>query len=133
VKPLRLASLSLLLILTTSACSRQRSEQAASLIATTDDCTQPTKYPLPHTIPDTVSKAASQLKPGMTRADLLVSFTEDGGLSTSAQQTYVFRSCPTAKINVAFAPAANAKSGVESKNDKIVSISAPYRALMALD
>ena len=46
-----------------------------------------------------IVKDADLLKPGMTRRDVFVAFTRQGGLSTRRQGTYVHRSCPYVKID----------------------------------
>src|SRR4051794_2268757 len=43
-----------------------------------------------------------KITPGMTRADLLKVFTTEGGLSTAAQRTFVYRGCPYIKVEVEF-------------------------------
>jgi hypothetical protein len=71
--------------------------------------------------------AFGTLKPGMTRADVLKIFTEEGGLSWRMRHTYVYRGCPYVKVDVEFALA----PGTENKHadlneDTIVKISQPY-------
>src|ERR1043166_4045766 len=73
------------------------------------------------------------VKSGMTRADLLKVFTEDGGLSTSLWRTYVYRECPYFKVDVEFTPVGRTARDVngrvtlvESDSDIIKSISRPY-------
>jgi hypothetical protein len=75
------------------------------------------------------------VKVGMTRADLLKVFTTEGGLSTGIQRTYVFRECPSIKVDVEFTPvgrpARDAEGRVtleESDRDLINKISVPYIA-----
>ena len=74
------------------------------------------------------------VKAGMTRADLLKVFEEEGGLSTRTQQTYVYRECPYFKVDVRFEPVGDLH-GKEfvSSGDKIVSISRPYLAWSVMD
>src|SRR5580692_9542141 len=43
-----------------------------------------------------------KIKPGMTRAQLLKTFTTEGGLSGPTARTYVSRRCPYIKIDVEF-------------------------------
>lgn len=59
---------------------------------------------------------------GMTRADLLRVFEEEGGLSTVGRRTYVSRRCPYFKVDVEF----KAAGDDESPKDRIVKISRPY-------
>src|SRR6266850_4946318 len=44
------------------------------------------------------------IKVGMTRADLLRVFREEGGLSTRTQRQYVYRECLYIKVAVEFEP-----------------------------
>ncbi|HUB18002.1 MAG TPA: hypothetical protein VL990_05165 [Acidobacteriaceae bacterium] len=46
--------------------------------------------------------AASAIKAGMTRADVEKKFRLDGGISSAYVANYVFRECPTIKIEVGF-------------------------------
>ena len=62
------------------------------------------------------------IKPGMTRSDLTKLFTEQGGLSTMSQSTYVYRQCPFIKINVTF----TVSSKEELPTDRITEVSRPY-------
>jgi len=67
------------------------------------------------------------LKPGMTRADILEHFTEEGGLSFRTRHTYVYRGCPYIKIDVNFAPAPGTENDhTELMEDIIMKISHPY-------
>lgn len=61
------------------------------------------------------------VKPGMTRADLLKVFQEEGGLSTPRQRRYVYRECPYIKVEVTF----NA-GREEALRDTIRTISRPF-------
>ena len=70
------------------------------------------------------------VKVGMTRSDLLKVFTTEGGLSTTSQQTYVYRQCPYIKVDVRFAASSDEK---ELPTDKIVEISRPYLAWSVFD
>ncbi len=74
------------------------------------------------------------VKVGMTRADLLKVFEEEGGISTRTQQTYVYRECPYFKVDVRFEPVGelHGKEFVSS-GDKIVNISRPYLAWSVAD
>jgi hypothetical protein len=71
-------------------------------------------------------KEMQTVKVGMTRADLLKVFEEEGGISTRTQQTYVYRGCLYFKVDVTFEPVGDAKSGHKYPGDKIVKLSQPY-------
>ena len=62
----------------------------------------------------------ANIKPGMTRSDLLRVFTMEGGLSTRTRRTYVLKQCPIIKVDVEFSISAN------ETEDKITQISKPY-------
>jgi hypothetical protein len=67
------------------------------------------------------------VKAGATRAELLKVFAEEGGISTRAQRTYVYRECRYIKVDVEFKPIdemGNARD--EHPKDEIVKISRPY-------
>jgi hypothetical protein len=67
------------------------------------------------------------IKPGMTRKDLLRVYTVEGGLSTRTHRTYVLKGCPGVKVDVEFVPVGNVQDGlIESPNDKILKLSKPY-------
>ena len=79
-------------------------------------------------------KEATSIKPGMTRADLLKLFEQDGGVQTIPAGRYVLKSCHLIQIGVKFDTA----YGVNSKptpdeNLKIVEVSKPYLERMAVD
>lgn len=87
-----------------------------------------------------VIQETSTVKPGMTCADLLRVFIEEGGLSTGIQRTYAFHDCPYIKVDVEFEavgrPARDINGRVtlvEDKNDLIKSISKPYLDFAVLD
>jgi hypothetical protein len=80
------------------------------------------------------------IKPGMTRKDLLVVFTTEGGLSTPLHRRYVSRDCPYFKVDVDFEPvgrpslnADGRMTRIEDEQDRIVTISRPYLELRVLD
>jgi hypothetical protein len=74
------------------------------------------------------------VKPGMTRMDLLKVFTTEGGLSNRSRQTYVLKQCPYIKVDVEFAPATNEQDRLtEMPEDKIEKISRPYLAYSIMD
>jgi hypothetical protein len=67
------------------------------------------------------------IKPGMTRKDLLRVFTEEGGLSWRTQRTYVLKGCPYVHIKVKFSPVADERDHLTAMpGDKIVEISKPF-------
>ena len=69
------------------------------------------------------------VKVGMTRADVERVFTTEGGISTPAQKTYIYRSCPYFKVDddVEFSATGGQQAG-EDPHDRVVKISAPYLA-----
>jgi hypothetical protein len=77
-------------------------------------------------------KEIQTVKAGMTRADLLKVFTEEGGLSTRKWRTYAYHECPYIKVDVKFEPVADGGNS-ESPDDKIVEISKPYLDWQILD
>jgi hypothetical protein len=64
----------------------------------------------------------------MTRSDLQLIFTTEGGISTRTQRTYVFKDCPYIKVDVVFSD-----TGATEAEDRIVSISRPYLAFAVND
>jgi hypothetical protein len=73
------------------------------------------------------------VKPGMTRAELLMVFTTEGGISTGLQRRYVSRDCPYFKVDVEFQavgrPERDAEGRVtlvEDDRDIIVRVSRPF-------
>jgi hypothetical protein len=70
-------------------------------------------------------KEMETIKVGMTRADLLKVFREEGGLSTRTERQYVYRECPYIKVTVNFETTGPAKFP-EDARDKIVKISQPF-------
>lgn len=67
------------------------------------------------------------VKVGMRRADVERVFATEGGLSTRAQRTYVYRNCPYFKVDVEFSWNEGQQSG-EELDDRVAKISAPYLA-----
>jgi hypothetical protein len=85
---------------------------------------------------DHVMRSISTIKPGMTRKDLSTVFTEEGGISTRARKTYVYKHCPYIKVDVEFSPAdldTNPDALTENSEDKIVKISRPYLEYSHMD
>jgi hypothetical protein len=74
------------------------------------------------------------IKVGMTRADLLKVFMEEGGISTRTQRTYVYRHCSYFKVTVEFKPVENERGFLgDPSTDKIVKISEPFLQWSVLD
>ena len=67
------------------------------------------------------------IKVGMTRADLLKIFEEEGGLSTRTQRRYAYRGCVLIRVEVTF-EAVGPLDGklLGSPKDRISRISAPF-------
>jgi hypothetical protein len=79
-------------------------------------------------------KEMESVKVGMTRADLLRVFKEEGGISTRTQQRYVYRNCPYIKVDVEFEMVDNVENKIiKSTKDKIVKISKPFLEWSILD
>jgi hypothetical protein len=83
-------------------------------------------------------KEATSIQPGMTRADLLKLFFQEGGFQggrlQTAQARYVLKSCPLIHIDVTFDRASGglSKSNLDGEV-KIVAISKPYLARLVID
>jgi hypothetical protein len=76
----------------------------------------------------------ADIKPGMTRKDLLRVFTVEGGISTRTQRTYVLKGCSYIHVDVEFLPAANGQDpSTEMSDDKILRISKPYLDSFQMD
>ena len=80
------------------------------------------------------------IEPGMTRKELLLVFTVEGGLSTPLHRTFVSRDCPFFKVDVEFEAVGRPSRGadgrvtmVEGDSDRIVTISRPYLQFSILD
>jgi hypothetical protein len=70
---------------------------------------------------------AGEVKPGMTRKELLRVYTIEGGLSMRTNRTYALKGCPEIKVDVEFSAVGPAREpGGESLDDRIVKISKPY-------
>jgi hypothetical protein len=79
---------------------------------------------------------AYRIKPGMSKADLLKVFTEDGGLMSLWPQRYVLRSCNLIKVDVEFDVPRSGTASTDLPPDtelKIRSISKPYLEPMFMD
>ena len=89
--------------------------------------------PLMKTIVE-VMERIDAIKVGMTRADLLTVFTVEGGISTRARRTYVYRSCPYIKVEVDFKAVTNPDDRLtEMSDDKILKLSRPYLQYSVMD
>jgi hypothetical protein len=76
---------------------------------------------------DSVMRAISTIKPGMTRGHLLRVFREEGGISNRRQQVYVYKQCPYIKVDVEFTPVGDEADELsKAPADKIIRISRPY-------
>jgi hypothetical protein len=81
----------------------------------------------------TVLQAANELKPGMTRKDVLRNFMTEGGLSQRSWNHFVYRGCPYIKIDVTFAIPPGADQSAEDAADKIATVSRPYLQYSIVD
>jgi hypothetical protein len=80
------------------------------------------------------------IRPGMTRNDMLRVFTTEGGLSTGTRRTYVLKGCPYIKVDVEFKAVGRPERDnegrvtlVEDDQDLIVKISRPYLEYSIVD
>ena len=81
-----------------------------------------------------VLREAQKLKVGMTRAELLKTFTTEGGLSSRTWRRYVSQRCPYIKVDVEFSPVGpRVGVGDESPRDKITKISPPFLEWSIMD
>jgi hypothetical protein len=72
-------------------------------------------------------KEMQTIRPGMTRADLLKVFEEEGGISTRTSQRYVYRGCPYFKVDVTFTPVGRLNDRLAKvSKDRIATISRPF-------
>jgi hypothetical protein len=71
-----------------------------------------------------IIREVQQIKPGMTRADLLKVFTTEGGISNRKWRRYVHPTCPYIKVDVEFEPVGEEKDMLTEKAaDRITKIS----------
>lgn len=82
---------------------------------------------------ESAMRSVLAIQPGATRRRVLMVFTEEGGLSTRTQRTYVYRQCPYIKVVVKFAEVGNSGGTTEMPEDKITTISRPYLAYGTAD
>ena len=73
------------------------------------------------------------IKVGMTRADLLKVFMEEGGLSTRKTRTYAYRKCPYFKVTFEFEPVGDDQAFPENSKDQIIKISQPFLQRVVVD
>ena len=73
------------------------------------------------------------IKVGMTRAELLKVFVEEGGLSTRKSRTYAYRKCPYFKVTFEFTPVGEGTGFPESSKDEITKISQPFLQRSVID
>lgn len=77
------------------------------------------------------------IKPGMSRDQLMLVFTTEGGLSTAQQRTFVSRDCSFFKVDVKFRRALDNQPNhdwlQELGSDVIASISRPYLQFSVMD
>ena len=73
------------------------------------------------------------IKPGMTRAEVLMLFEEEGGLSTRTRRTYTYRKCSYIKVTFGFEAVGAPDRLGESQKDKVVSASKPFLQRIVLD
>ena len=78
-------------------------------------------------------KEAISIKPGMSRADLIKLFDEDGGGQMIAATRYVLKSCRLIQIEVKFDAYGADFRAIPAKDLKITDISRPFLQPMALD
>jgi len=74
----------------------------------------------------------ADIKPGMTRKDLLRIFTVEGGISTPTRRTYVLKQCFYIHVDVEFLPVGSNPFN-EMLDDKILKISKPYLDYSRID
>ena len=78
-------------------------------------------------------KEIESVKVGMTRADLLIVFKEEGGISTRTWRRYVYHECRYIKVDVEFEPVGEPEKPSQSPRDKIVKISKPFLEWSIMD
>jgi len=109
-----------------SALLGQQGHPVPVVTSTLEERSAAISSPLTKTIVE-VMETIDAIKPGMTRADLLTVFTVEGGISTRARRTYVYRLCPYIKVEVDFTPVTNPDDRLtEMSDDKILKLSRPY-------
>ncbi len=77
-------------------------------------------------------KEATSIRPGMTRADLLKLFGQEGGIQTPTSQRYVLKSCSLIHIDVKF-DKYDAANRQRDDSVRIEEVSRPYLDRIVLD
>ena len=84
-----------------------------------------------------VAKSLTEIesvKVGMTRAELMRVFKEEGGISTRTWRRYVYRDCAYIKVDVEFEPVGEPENKVtQSPGDRIIQISRPFLERSIMD
>jgi hypothetical protein len=79
-------------------------------------------------------KEIKSIKVGMTRKDLTLLFTVEGGIHNRSSRTYVYRECPYIKIDVEFRAVRQTSEKLkEFPDDEIVRISKAYLDYSVVD
>ena len=119
---MRLAGIALFCVVALGAAAQSESRQASEIDFEHTDWIA------------SVMSSISTIKVGMTRADLMILFTTEGGLeffsATTSERKYVYRQCPYIKVDVKLAIASPDQ---ELPTDKIIAISRPYLELSIMD
>lgn len=80
-----------------------------------------------------ILKEAQSIKPGMTRGQLLLNFTTEGGISQREKRRYVSTKCALVKIEVEFKPVGAPSKNGEEPADVIVKVSPPFLEWSIMD
>ena len=116
-----------------SAILGQQGHPVPVVTSTLEERSAAISSPLTKTIVE-VMETIDAIKPGMTRADLLTVFTVEGGISTRARRTYVYKLCPYIKVEVDFKAVTNPDDRLtEMSDDKILTLSRPYLQYRVMD
>jgi hypothetical protein len=107
----------LAVILVTSVAFSQRAIDSQSNCAVIEEALQET----------------GNLKLGITRDKVEVSFVLDGGMQFGRTSRYLFRKCRSIKVDIEFADRGAGSPADYSSADKIVKVSRPYLELPAYD
>jgi hypothetical protein len=79
-----------------------------------------------------ILRECGELSHGWTRKDLLEHFTNEGGMSTFTNRTYVSRVCPYIKVDVVFKLTTPGQTD-ELPTDRIKSVSRAYLDYAVID
>jgi hypothetical protein len=116
-----------------SAILGQQGHPVPVVTSTLEERSAAISSPLTKTIVE-VMETIDAIKPGMTRADLLTVFTVEGGISTRARRTYVYKLCPYIKVEVDFKAVTNPDDRLtEMSDDKMLTLSRPYLQYRVMD